>query len=103
MWGGGNVNAQFGAVYYGPDCLQPRCRAKLVDPRSCDGIHSRDWGGGGVGARRLHVFGRVRGIARHEGCERAVVESAALPQSGAVGAQGEGRKDGDVRSIDQLA
>ena len=103
MWGGGNANSQFGVVDDSPDCLQSRCREALVDVQCCGGVHSLWWGGGGIDVRWLNVFRRKGGIARYEGGERAVVESTALTQPGAVGSQGEGGKDGDVRSIDQFA
>lgn len=103
MWGGGNANAQLRVVYDGPDCLQPRCNARWGDVRCSDRIHRRGWGGCSVGARWLPAPGRERGIARDEGGQRAVVESAALAQPGAVRAQGEGGEDGDVRVIDQFA
>src|SRR5699024_2472938 len=83
-WGGGNANSQFGVVDDSPDCLQSRCREALVDVQCCGGVHSLWWGGGGIDVRWLNVFRRKGGIARYEGGERAVVESTALTQPGAV-------------------
>src|SRR5699024_6397668 len=103
MWGGGDANSQFGVVDGSPDCRQSRGMEALVDVQCCGGVHSLWWGGGGIDVRWLNVFRRKGGIARYEGGERAVVESTALTQPGAVGSQGEGGKDGDVRSIDQFA